>query len=352
MDYREFVDQVAKDIRDVLGEDFDGAKITARQIDKLQGESYYGIQVQPVDSNIGVTVNLKDAYERYQEGASYGEAIQEVSQSVEEGMENVPNVEVSELMDYDSMKENLMIQVVPTEGNEELLAGIPHQEQEDMSIVYRMVLDTNEDGMASALVTNNMLLQYDITAEQLHADAMENAPERFPARIRSMQEVMAEMFGIEPEMMPDQDEVSMFIATCNSGVNGAGCIFYPEFMDQAAEKLNGDFFILPSSIHETILLPDLGDMNYHDLEAMVQQVNESEVEPKDRLSYSVYHYDSQEKIFEKAECFDQRMQEKKAEKGRPKEKQSLKEKLDAKKKEAASLDGGKKTPNKSQNMEL
>lgn len=347
MDYREFVDQVSKD----LSERLEGAEVSARQVDKLQGEGYYGISVQPEGSNIGVTMNLKGAYDRMADGVSYEEALGNVMNSVEDAMSNRPNVRAAELVDYDIMKEKLMVQVVPTAENQEMLAGIPHMEQEDMSLVYRFVFETNENGMASTLVTNQMLDTFGITAEQLHADAMANAPEKFPAKVRSMQEVLAELMGIEPEMFPDEP-AGMFVATCNDGVNGAGCIFYPEFMDQAAEKLQGDFFILPSSVHECILLPDNGEMSSHELEAMVQEINATEVQPQDRLSDSVYHYDSKDRVFEKADKFEDRMQAKQKEKEQSKEKKSLMGKLDAKKKEAAALDGGKKTAHKAQNAEL
>ena len=351
MDYKEFVDQVSEDLGSMLSEELQSANITARQVDKLQGESYYGISVQPEGSNIGVTLNLQGAFARMQEGATYDEALGSVANAVEDGLGNRPNVKMAELMNYDAMKEKLMVQVVPTAANQEMLAGVPHVEQEDMSLVYRFVFDSNENGMASTLVTNQMLASYGISAEQLHADAMANAPEQFPAKVRSMQEVLAEMMGIEPEMMPGEP-AGMYVATCNNGVNGAGCIFYPEFMDQAAEKLQGDFFILPSSVHEVILLPDNGEMSSKELENMVQEINATEVEPADRLSDSVYHYDSQERVFEKAASFEDRMQAKKLEQNQSKEKKSLMGKLDAKKKEAAALDGGKKAPHKAQNAEL
>ena len=101
-----------------------------------------------------------------------------------------------------------------------------------------------------------------------------------------------------------------------------------------------------------ILLPDDGEKNYHELESMVQQINETEVAPQDRLSDSVYHYDSQERIFEKAERFNERMQEKKAEKERPKEKGSLKARLDEKKKEATMIGAENKSSNRVLNAEL
>lgn len=349
MDYREFVEQVSEDLQEKLSETYQGASVTTRQVDKLQGESYYGISVQPEDSNLGITLNLQGVYEKFQHGFPYDEALDGIAHIVEDSFSNRPNVRLSELMDYASMKEKLMVQVVPTKGNEEMLASIPHKEQEDMSLIYRFVIDSNEQGVASTLITNQILREYGVSPEQLHADAMIQAPEHFPAKIRSMQEIFAEMMGMEPEMMPD--EVGMFVATCNDGFQGAGCIFYPEFMDQAADKLQGDFFILPSSLHEVILLPDNGQMDYQELENMVQEINATEVQPQDRLSDSVYHYDAQERIFEKAEKYNARIQEKEAEKERPREKESLKARLDAKKKEAANLDGGKTAPHKVQNAE-
>lgn len=73
---------------------------------------------------------------------------------------------------------------------------------------------------------------------------------------------------------------------------------YREFVDQAAEKLGGDFFVLPSSVHEVILLLDKREMSVRELETMVQEINQAEVQPADRLSDSVYHYDAKERLLE------------------------------------------------------
>ncbi len=165
---------------------------------------------------------------------------------------------------------------------------------------------------------------------------------------------MAEIMDMDPDMLPD--DPGMYVATCNQGMNGAGCIFYPEFMDQTAEKVGGDFFILPSSIHEVILVPDNGTLTAQELDAMVQEVNANEVLPEERLSENAFHYDSKDHVFEKAASFENRMQEKEKSlskgKERPKEKTSIMEKLDAKKKEAKTLDSGKKPVHKSKEAEI
>ena len=93
----------------------------------------------------------------------------------------------------------------------------------------------------------------------------------------------------------------MLVATTEGAFMGASVIQYPGFMDMAAEKVGGDFFILPSSIHEVLLLPDDGRADHHELAAMVQAINAAEVAPADRLSDNVYHYDKTDRVFELAD---------------------------------------------------
>ena len=149
--------------------------------------------------------------------------------------------------------------------------------------------------------------------EQLKADALENAPEIRPAVIQGMSEVMKEMMGPEAfEMfgLPEEQEEMMYVATVPDKNSGAGVLAYQDFMDQAAEKLGGDFYILPSSIHEILLVPDNGDKAADDLRDMVREVNATQVRPEEKLTDNVYHYDSREHIFELAEKFEARQQEK------------------------------------------
>lgn len=84
---------------------------------------------------------------------------------------------------------------------------------------------------------------------------MENAPEIRPSEIRGMSEVMSELApGMIPEVAPEDEQ--MFVATVPDKIHGAGVIAYPNFMEDAAEKMGGDFFVLPSSIHEVLLVKD------------------------------------------------------------------------------------------------
>lgn len=242
------------------------------------------------------------------------------------------------------MKEKLAMEVVSAEANKDLLETVPHKNMEDMAVVYRFVLSSDDDGRASILVTNQIIESMGVTPEQLHADALENAPHIKPAEIRGMSEVMAELVGPEQaEMMGivpmDPKDEQMFVATVPDKVHGAGVLAYQDFMDQAAERVGGDFFILPSSIHEVLIVPDNGQMDLKTLEDMVKDVNATQVAPADKLTDSVYHYDSKAKIFELGEKFVER-QNQREEAAEKEEKKSVLGELKAKKEEVA------KTPKK------
>ncbi len=99
----------------------------------------------------------------------------------------------------------------------------------------------------------------------------------------------------------------MMVLTNSNSVNGAAVIFYPEVLEKIGEKMGADYFILPSSVHEVLILPDAGNWSVRDLENMVKEVNNGEVAAKDRLSYDVFNYDSKEHHFEKARDHEARV---------------------------------------------
>ena len=96
------------------------------------------------------------------------------------------------------------------------------------------------------------------------------------------------------------------MASNQERIHGAGVIAYPDFMEEAAKRLGGDFYVLPSSIHEVLLVPDTPDVSAVELQKMVQSVNMEQVAPEERLSDHVYHYDSKEKLFERTDKYESR----------------------------------------------
>ena len=317
MDFKEFKEQFTEDVKQGLADAGIEAKVSTNTVEKMN-ESYEAMTVTPEGSNVGVNVNMEKFFEAYENGTDYEAVVGKAIGVIEGGFANQPAVDVAALTDYDQMKDKLIMEVVSAESNADMLDKVPHKEMEDMAVVYRFEIDSSDDGRATILVTNQLIETMGVTPEQLHADAMENAPELKPAVIKGMSEVMAEMMGVSTEdlammgMPMDPADEQMYVASVPDKIHGAGVLAYQDFMDQAAERAGGDFFILPSSIHEVLIVPDNGNMSLGDLEAMVKEVNATQVAPEDKLTDSVYHYDSQAKVFELGEKFVERQSEKEA----------------------------------------
>jgi len=288
MDYESFKEKFVEDVKDRLYEQGAEVDLSIHTVNKLN-ESYEAITVTPEGSNIGVNIGIDKFYGAVEDGRPYDEVVDKAVDVINNGINQRPEFDINSLSDYSQMKEMLAMEVVSAEANKEMLETVPHQNMEDMAVVYRFVLSSDDDGRASILVTNQLLETMGVTPKQLHADAMENAPQIKPVEIKGMSEVMAEMMGVEQaEMMglfpvaPEDEKI--YVATVPDKVHGAGVLAYQNFMDQAAERAGGDFFILPSSIHEMLIVPDNGEMGLKDLEAMVKEVNATQVAPADKLT--------------------------------------------------------------------
>ncbi len=343
MEYENFKEKFVEDVKNRLYELGVEANVSVNEVNKLN-ESYEAITVTPECSNIGMNISIDKFFDTFEKGTPYDEVIDTAIDVINKGMEERPDFDLDSLMDYSVMKEKLVTEVVSAEANKDMLENIPHKNMEDMAVVYRFILKSDDEGRASILVTNQILEKMGITAGQLHADAMENAPRIKPVEIRGMSEVIAEMMGSEQaEMMGiiplEPEEEKMFVASVPDKVHGAGVIAYQDFMEKAAERAGGDFYILPSSLHELLIVPDKGEVNLKELEAMVKDVNATQVSPADKLTDSVYHYDTKAKIFELGEKFIRRSVEKDTSREAEK-KPSVLSDLKAKKEEVA------KTPKK------
>ena len=339
MNYETFKQEFAEDIKEKLYErGYDDVRISFNNVEKTN-QNYEAMSVVPEGSNVGVNFNIENAFANYEHTDDYAGVLASATMVIADGLDRAPAIDVSALMDYENMKEKLSVEVISADANADLLANVPHDRMEDLAVVYRFVMESSEDGRASILVTNNLMDRMGVSHEQLRADALENSPEIRPVVIMGMNEVMKEM--IDPEVyemfgIPDDAEETMYVATVPDKNSGAGVIAYQDFMDQAAERVGGDFFVLPSSINEILLVPDNGDMTADALRDMVKDVNAKEVSPEERLSDNVYHYDSKDHVFELAEKFEARQQEKKTEiDEKSEEKGSVLKDLKDKQKEAA-----------------
>ncbi|MCF0135533.1 MAG: hypothetical protein HUJ69_03825 [Lachnospiraceae bacterium] len=211
------------------------------------------------------------------------------------------------LRDPDFIRDHLVMHVVGAEKEKEKLEGFPVIQVEDLLLVFRIALPIMESHTMYLTLNADMLKELGWTTEQLYEEARCCAPINAPAILKPMQTMLMDMCApSEREEWKNLFETGssanvdrgpeLYVGTVEEGGRGAACIFYPEFMKEAARKLGG-FYILPSSIHEVILVRDTADVKPLDLRRMVREINATVVSREDVLTDSVYHYSLKTKVF-------------------------------------------------------
>ena len=272
-----FAEAVREEMQDRLSTLFPGIKAEVQKVDKIQGESYLGLRIDKGDGLASPVFNLEPAYAEAQRTGSFDRVLDAFEEKIGMVLQDMPQIGPEKLGDYEQTKGNLIMQVIPVKGNEERLAEMPHRQMEDMAVVYRVMMDHgSSNAEMSFLITNDVMQGYRVTQEQLYEDASYNMSQNMQYSIRPLFNVLAEMnpvFADDP--MPEPDN-TLFVCTNEMGMYGAGAVAHPEFMEEASKKLHGNFFVLPSSIHEVLLLKDDGLTDYRALQEMVTAINATE----------------------------------------------------------------------------
>lgn len=296
MDYEMFKEIVKEKIKDYMPPEYRNSVVDIFGVNKVNGIRD-AIAVRKPGEQIASNLYLDDVYKAYQQC----DDLEMTLKSMAEEYRGMAEKSVKKFdVDLSKMKDRVVMMLVNTEQNKEMLADLPHREFQDLSVIYRYVVSQDEQGVASFKVTNDIMEQTDMTPEELFRHASENTKKIFPPRIASMEDVMFGMIGGEdiPDEIADlfkadrDPKESMWVISNSSGINGAVSMLYDENLNKLAEKMGTDLYIIPSSVHEVIAVSvEIGNGNPEELAEMVQQINMSAVELEDRLSNNVYHYD-------------------------------------------------------------
>lgn len=141
---------------------------------------------------MGMTMDMQPYFQMVQEGIPYETVLENAADTAVGRYEGRPDISLEEIGTYAAVRDHLTVQLVGKEKNEEMLRQIPHHDLEDMSVIYRLQIRSDGYGEASITVTNTMLEQYGVTAEQLHRDAVESAavrPLRNQNNVRNTQRI-------------------------------------------------------------------------------------------------------------------------------------------------------------------
>lgn len=273
--------------------------ISIQAVTKNNGIHLTGLAIREKGINVAPTIYLESLFERYQGGMTMEAVCREVMRVYGQNKAE-QDFDTSVVMDFNQAKDRICLKLVNAGKNRELLADIPHIPYHDLAIVFYVLVSKGEDGVSTTLVRDSFLDIWGANTQTLYPIAMGNTQRIFRGCVQSLGSIMA---GMTEDMldaadsgefydMPaiTEDAFPMYIATNYDRLNGASVLLYPNLLRDFAACIGSDFYILPSSVHELIFLPDMGGMDAGDMKVMVQTVNSSEVAEDEILSDNVYFY--------------------------------------------------------------
>lgn len=302
MNFEAFKKEVMDNIKDYLPEQYHDSDVQINTVQK-NNEALDGLTIRNPYSNISPTIYLNSFYEDYQNGEDIITVLGKIANMYTEHR-IFQNFDPSQVTDFNVAKNQIIPRVVGTKDNMNFLNQRPYTAMADLAVVYYIAIGETPSGSMSIPITNEIMNQWEITADELFDIAKDNAKRLFPSVFKSMRETMLEImlpeliaqYGDEisarkvfDRMMPT--DIPMYVLTNEQKLNGATALLDEEIMKTVIETVGDDFYVLPSSIHEVLIIPDDGTKTIEDLEIIVQDINKNEVAPQDRLSDYVYRYD-------------------------------------------------------------
>ena len=296
MNYEIFKDVVEEKFMDYMPDEFKNAKLAIAPVQKVN-VTLDGLSILDTGRNISPTIYINDMYERYKENGDLENTIISACNFMAKTIsETAPVFDVDNFLN--SAKDKIVFQLINTEQNKSFLEKVPHREFQDLSIIYKVVINVEKESIHNVQVTNELSKRLGMDEEMLFKSAAENTRRILPPTVRNMKDVITEMF--EAQGMPEElsnmmmgqipEELPMWVITNNVGNNGAVSMLYENELHELAENMESDLYILPSSVHEVIAVStDMG--NPEELAQMVAEINMQEVSLSERLSNQVYHYD-------------------------------------------------------------
>ncbi len=283
--YPEFVAQVCRGIEERAQE---GVRVDVNRILKNNLDPVDGLTILHDGENVAQAIWLGPLYRRHEYGVPADRIAEEIWEYHEQSS-RPGRCDLSFYTDFAQVRDRIVCKLIHRGMNEALLGEVPHREFLDLAVVYYYKVEDPRFGNASILVKKDHLKLWQTDAGTLDAFAVKNTPRLLPCVFTDIVEMMEQMGEGDTELCLSQ-EIPMFVLTNQEKTFGAATLLFPEVLEQVESRLHGDFFILPSSIHECIVIPALEGIKPSSLHEMVQEINQEHVVREEQLGSSVYVY--------------------------------------------------------------
>lgn len=318
MYYEEFAEDVRARVEEMAQEDIPDCVVTIRGVVKNNSVRRKALSIVRKDEKATPTIYLREFYEDYKEGRDLEDICEEIYDTYKSGLDRFKDeINMEEFLDFDKIKDQIYFKLINQEMNAMLLKDVPWRAYLDLGIVYYVSV-LADDCTATVLIHNEHIANWRLTEKELYEVAYENTLEKRKACILNMKDIIKDMVieritgstdilaedveyngktKEEIEEMVDEEisrvkkrqPMDMFILTNDIKTNGAICMMYPNVLKDFANEQGVDLFVIPSSVHEVILVPKK-DGSAKRLNEILNDVNQNSVDPIEILSNRIYSY--------------------------------------------------------------
>lgn len=282
MDYGVFKQVIFERIKEFLPPVFHAYEANITTVRKINQKKEALLLMPPKGDQIAAMPNiyLDEMYEAFQSKQDIEETLRLIAAMI---IHYTGSLDAQQV-DFKSKKDSIVMNLINRELNQELLETVPHKDVMDLSIVYRIIMEQDDSGLATILVDNRIMEELGLSEKELEELAYANTGRMFPVEIFKLSDLL-------------------YVMTNELKVHGATAMMYSQAVDVLAEKIGGSFFVIPSSIHEIMAVPEW-QIDAETLAGMLEDGNRLCCLEEEVLSSTIYHYDKETKTFTMAASYE------------------------------------------------
>ena len=297
MNYNCFIKDITQRIRERVSDD---CTVEVKQVRKNNGVMLDTLTICRPQETASPNIYLNQIYEAYLEGVPVERAVEEILGVYRCAMPAL-EIDPDQLINADIIRNHVVYRLINQERNAHLLEEVPYKPILDLALIYYVMVHSEELGNGAVMVQNHFLEYYNLTQEEVDEAARRNTPKLLPAdflRISDLLREFGEKSGAqsysEISLEEESSAAPLFVLTNRTRQFGAYYMTDSEVLSGIADKLNTDLFLLPSSVHECMVVPAGKWEDAGELASMVREINRTQVLADEYLSDTVYRFNRED----------------------------------------------------------
>lgn len=292
--YEEFLDYVKNNIKDYLPPEYAGSIVEIVKVTKDNDMVLDGLIIREEKSGASPAVYLEQYYSRMTDMRDEKSILEEIASDFLGGMKYYAHLIGFDPSDWESVRCKVGYYILNAEFNNERLKDKVYKTVGEFAKAYMIFMDINGNGFNFSLITHDLMEEWGVSVDELDKAAENNMAVRFPPVLLSIDEYFRENATGRPAAnlfrrgrKPDSD--IMYVLTNRSRLNGATVMLYPGILQKIRDALGKDYYIIPSSVDDVMIVPKKSDIRGYVLEEILREKNV--IMPRNKiLSNNVYEY--------------------------------------------------------------